>query len=578
MSDIKNSSLATDLVSYWELEEASGTRVDSHGSNDLTDNNTVGQGTGIIGDGADFERTNTDEYLSYNDTGGVFNPSGDFSISLWYKLESTGNACLVDYGNDASSGWLIQDEASNRIFVRRDTTTGNKDVTYTHTQDTSWHHLVVVSDQGSTLKIYYDGTERSSIANGGTGDGTTGEFKIGALLNGASYVNEMDGVIDEVGFWSRALSASDVTALYNSGAGLPYEAAAPTNTYSLTVNASKVAATLTDYPAYVDLADMPASFWAGVTSGGGDIRVYSDSGLTTELAREVVSCDTTGETGEMHVKVSSLTTSSVIYLTIDGTSADYAVTDTYGRDAVWSDYISVYHFEGSAGTAGKVENATGDTSLNATENASPTSTTGKLGSTDGGYDFTGSTVGVTVADDAAMEVADVTTQSWLKTTDTAYSALWARYDSASARVFRVLTINNDLWSVYYLSDNSNTGIPKSAGTINNGAWRMIHAVSNVASGDVRQYIDGSVDGTATSTTGVLQQGHNVTLKIGLGNAQETNGVDGQFDEFRMRSGQLSANWITTEYNNQSDVATFWTIAEEGGGGATNNAMFFGGGI
>lgn len=32
----------TSLVSWWNLSEASGSRVDSHGSNDLADNNTVG--------------------------------------------------------------------------------------------------------------------------------------------------------------------------------------------------------------------------------------------------------------------------------------------------------------------------------------------------------------------------------------------------------------------------------------------------------------------------------------------------------------------------------------------------------
>jgi hypothetical protein len=34
------------LESYWNLDESSGTRVDSHGTNDLTDNNTVLSGAG----------------------------------------------------------------------------------------------------------------------------------------------------------------------------------------------------------------------------------------------------------------------------------------------------------------------------------------------------------------------------------------------------------------------------------------------------------------------------------------------------------------------------------------------------
>jgi hypothetical protein len=38
------------LVSYWNLDEQSGNAIDSHGSNDLTDNNTVLYGTGLASD------------------------------------------------------------------------------------------------------------------------------------------------------------------------------------------------------------------------------------------------------------------------------------------------------------------------------------------------------------------------------------------------------------------------------------------------------------------------------------------------------------------------------------------------
>lgn len=38
--------LKTSLISYWNLDEASGTRNDSHGANHLTDNNTVTQAFG----------------------------------------------------------------------------------------------------------------------------------------------------------------------------------------------------------------------------------------------------------------------------------------------------------------------------------------------------------------------------------------------------------------------------------------------------------------------------------------------------------------------------------------------------
>jgi hypothetical protein len=43
-------------------------------------------------------------------------------------------------------------------------------------------------------------------------------------------------------------------------------------------------------------------------------------------------------------------------------------------------------------------------------------------------------------------------------------------------------------------------------------------------------------------------------------------LNASLGEVRFIKSVNSDNWITTEYNNQSDVATFWTIAEVGGGG------------
>ena len=43
-----DSSLKTSLVSWWALNETSGNRADSHGSNTLTNNNTVGTGSGPV--------------------------------------------------------------------------------------------------------------------------------------------------------------------------------------------------------------------------------------------------------------------------------------------------------------------------------------------------------------------------------------------------------------------------------------------------------------------------------------------------------------------------------------------------
>lgn len=87
MADV--STTFDNILAYWELDEASGTRFDSSpNANHLTDNNTVGQITTAIGDAADFERSNN-EYLSRASadlTGLKF--TGDHTLMFWTTLES----------------------------------------------------------------------------------------------------------------------------------------------------------------------------------------------------------------------------------------------------------------------------------------------------------------------------------------------------------------------------------------------------------------------------------------------------------------------------------------------------------
>ncbi len=102
-------------------------------------------------------------------------------------------------------------------------------------------------------------------------------------------------------------------------------------------------------PVYLDLSNLGPQFFSGVKSDGGDIRVTTSNGVT-EVAREVVSTDTTGETGEVHFLGTSISASSdTDFYVYYGNSAesDYATTATYGRNVVWSSagYVGVWHLE-----------------------------------------------------------------------------------------------------------------------------------------------------------------------------------------------------------------------------------------
>jgi len=227
MSDVKNSSLATDLVSYWELEEASGTRVDSHGSNDLADVNTVASATGIQGEGADFVPSNS-ERLSRNSVSDLYT-SGNWSTSLWFKPgTASAGQCLISYSDSGDSATFLHlFILSSKLYVRRQFASGSLqwvDVTGSTTlSNGTWYHIVVTFDTTDRMRIYLNSSQDGFNSNTtGNPVSLTRKFDIGMRNRPADFFT--DGVIDEVGWWHKALSTSEISDLYNSGAGIPYDA------------------------------------------------------------------------------------------------------------------------------------------------------------------------------------------------------------------------------------------------------------------------------------------------------------------------------------------------------------------
>lgn len=248
-TDVKNSSLATNLVAYWKLDEASGTRVDSHGSNDLTDNNTVTSATGVINDGAYFTAANT-EYLSRADggAGGDLDPTGDYSAWFWFDRATTGSGEQFLYGKDRLSGagdnraYSAYLNSSNQLEVfYRDgsgNNTGWQSTSTTIGTDGNLHFLLItvdVSDTTSGIKCYLDGSTTplagSYYATSATSIRDTAlAFHLGVASDGATY--KYNGLLDEFGFCKgRILSATDGVDLFNNADGLIYEDTTPVSTH-----------------------------------------------------------------------------------------------------------------------------------------------------------------------------------------------------------------------------------------------------------------------------------------------------------------------------------------------------------
>lgn len=223
--------LIDNLVSYWRLDEASGDAIDAHGSNDLTDNNTVGTGAGVISNARAFVRANS-EFFSHADNTDLSTGDIDFSFSCWVNCDDPGIARQIIVAKDDDNlgrEYIIATNDGGTSNLRFTVLNGGSVAQVNSSTDLSmatWHHIVVWHDASANQIgiVVDDGTPATQSHSGGVAN-STGTFQIGAReYSGAE--NYFGGLIDEVGFWKRVLTSGEITELYNGGAGLAYPFAA----------------------------------------------------------------------------------------------------------------------------------------------------------------------------------------------------------------------------------------------------------------------------------------------------------------------------------------------------------------
>jgi len=229
--------LIDNLVSHFTLDEASGNRADSHGSNELADVNTVASTTGVIDDAADFIATNSERL---NDLTFSLTDNETISISLWAKSTDLSTAPGFLTLAPASTG--TRDDVYFRVGTdaispgtrwRPASTDYNLDpssYTSTNNDDGNWHHYVyMLYNNGSsrgTIEVYYDGVQigTTSHASQPFAFKALTKLYVGAHFNNfsGSISPYLTGSIDELGIWDKKLSTDEIAELYNSGAGLAY--------------------------------------------------------------------------------------------------------------------------------------------------------------------------------------------------------------------------------------------------------------------------------------------------------------------------------------------------------------------
>ncbi len=147
------------------------------------------------------------------------NPAA-FSVSHWV-YPSTTQLSRIFFANfltgGTNKGWAtgISDSTNNKIKFYLGTNTLSQTGTIANS---TWTHCICTWD-GTTAKIYLNGNT--------TPDNTLTSSVVYGTVPTNNYIGTLDGTNQDwngrlagVGYWSKALSTTEVTNLYNGGAGL----------------------------------------------------------------------------------------------------------------------------------------------------------------------------------------------------------------------------------------------------------------------------------------------------------------------------------------------------------------------
>jgi Concanavalin A-like lectin/glucanases superfamily/Fibronectin type III domain/Hypothetical glycosyl hydrolase family 15 len=223
-SSYKSTVLGDGPASYYRLDETSGPTAA-----DVSGNGRNGTYNGAVSFGAAGATVDGDTAISLPGSGTTnvsypapgISAGASFSLECWVKLVNNGAGQAL-FGNAGTSTLLKYITTGTGSTVAGkfgfNSATGDANTLYTNNTypEGHWYHLVYTWDSASgTESIYVNGVlDRSRTSPpytpNGSGVGAIGYYS-------ASYPMPLDGTVDEVAIYNKALSATRVQNHYNAG-------------------------------------------------------------------------------------------------------------------------------------------------------------------------------------------------------------------------------------------------------------------------------------------------------------------------------------------------------------------------
>ena len=190
-------------------------------ANDVLDfnNGTLMNGVSFVAGevGQAFSLDGASSYVSIPDSPSLDSLTSSLTIEAWIRVNQFPDGEWTAIVTKGDSSWrLHRYENTSRLSFDTDGVVGDELIGYVSVDDGQWHHVAAVYD-GANKFLYVDGRLDASCP--ATGFITQNSYPACIGENAEAPGRIWNGLIDEVSIYNRALTASEIQAIYLAGSG-----------------------------------------------------------------------------------------------------------------------------------------------------------------------------------------------------------------------------------------------------------------------------------------------------------------------------------------------------------------------
>jgi len=221
--DVGKSYFETDSnkILVWDGADWNGYNSDGISLSGITNTNSV-----------DFD--GTDDHVAISS----FNFATDKTLSYWVKFDAINSAGVYIFGTGNNYYTYLTNNGQIIYLFDGSVTALTLGAIHAITAGV-WTHIAIVGS-GGTATLYKNGVSRTT----GTDRTPTGVTRFaGDSVGGTRFVN---GLMDEVAYWDSALSATQISQIYNNGVPNDISLLSPVNWWRMGDNDGGTGTTITD--------------------------------------------------------------------------------------------------------------------------------------------------------------------------------------------------------------------------------------------------------------------------------------------------------------------------------------------